>query len=274
MDTLLRITRWLPRRLAANALAVGLAFTLAGAGTPAHAGRTCENKPMDAVALAQGLALAEKVARQLDESGADVLVVARVGQDLSKHGLRYSHLGLAYREAGGWRVVHKLNRCSTAQAAVYRQGLAQFFLDDLHAYEAGVMPLAKALQPRLRAVLADNRQSAQLHTAAYSMVAYPWSTRYQQSNQWAAETLALAAEPMVHNREQAQAWLKFKGYQPTTLHLSTFTRLGARMTQAHIAFDDHPDARRYAGRIDTVTVDSVFDWLERSQFGGPLMGVR
>ena len=56
-----------------------------------------------------------------------------------------------------------------------------------------------------------------MHTRPYSMVSYVWGLRYQQSNQWALETLAAAVEPSIQGREQAQAWLRFKGYQPTTL---------------------------------------------------------
>ena len=76
--------------------------------------------------------------------------------------------------------------------------------------------------------LVDNARVARLDTPAYSMVAYPWSQRYQQSNQWAIETLALAEDPGASTREQAQAWLRLHGYEPTTLHLSAFKRLGAR----------------------------------------------
>ncbi|WP_300653569.1 DUF2145 domain-containing protein, partial [Hydrogenophaga sp.] len=105
---------------------------------------------------------------------------------------------------------------------------------------------------------------------AYNMLSYPWATRYQQSNQWALETLASAAEPGVSSREQAQAWLRFKGYQPTTLQLGALTRLGARVSSAHIAFDDHPNEKRFSDRIETITVDSVFDWLERARLAGPV----
>lgn len=45
-------------------------------------------------------------------------------------------------------------------------------------------------------------------------------------------------------------------------------RLGGRMTAANVAFDDHPDAKRFTDRIETVTVDSVFAWMERSGLGG------
>lgn len=41
----------------------------------------------------------------------------------------------------------------------------------------------------------------------------------------------------------------------------------ASTTSAHIRFDDHPNAQRFSSRIQTVTVDSVFDWLNRSGLG-------
>ena len=100
------------------------------------------------------------------------------------------------------------------------------------------------------------------------MLAYPWATRYQQSNQWAIETLAGALDDAASTRPRAQAWLQLHGYEPTPLHINAFARLGGRMTQANIAFDDHPTAKRYSDRIETVTVDSVFAWLQREGLGG------
>jgi hypothetical protein len=239
---------------------------------PAQAGRACEQNAPNAVAVERSLALAERTARRLDETGASVVVLARNGQDLSRYGLRWSHLGLAYRDDQNgktvWRVVHKLKHCGTAQAQLYRQGLAEFFLDDLHEYVAGYAVLAPAVQAHLLPLLADNARVTQLHTAAYNMVAYPWSQTYQQSNQWAIETLAMAEEPTADSRDRAQAWLRFKGYQPSTLHIGALTRLGARMSAANVAFDDHPNELRYADRIETVTVDSVFAWLARSGLAG------
>lgn len=247
----------------------------------AHAGRSCESvKPTPAV-IAKGMQLAERTAQALDASDARVVVLARVGQDLSKYGLRYSHLGLAYKSAEGpWRVVHKLNRCGTAEAAIYRQGLGEFFLDDLWRYEAAweipspqvqqqLLGLLSAPAPRLGEAL------ARWHTPAYSLVSYAWGQKYQQSNQWAIETIAAAMEPAtIRTRQQAQAWLQFKGYEPTTLRLGPLTRLGGRMGSANIAFDDHPNQKRFSDRIETVTVDSVFDWLPRAGLGSPVVRLK
>jgi hypothetical protein len=244
------------------------AVVLAAAATLAHAGRTCEAKPPEAANVQRAMTLAQHA------SGAQVVVLARVGQDLSKYGVSWSHLGLAYKDGAMWRVAHKLNQCGTAQAAVYRQGLGEFFLDDLHDYRAGLVVLAPALQDELLPVLRDNRRLAQLHTPAYSMVAYPWSQRYQQSNQWALETLASAHDPAAATRPQAQDWLRAQGYEPTTLRLGALTRLGARVTAANVAFDDHPNEKRFTDRIETVTVDSVFAWLNRSGLGEPVRVIR
>ena len=265
---------------AARTLVLALAVALGA--TQAQAGRTCDARPAEVAAVERGMELALRTARALDASGAQVVVLARAGQDLGRYGLRYSHLGLAYREApagqngvpGVWRVAHKLNHCGSAQAAVYRQGLGEFFLDDLFDYEAGVVVLSPEVQASLLPVLRDNQRLAQLHQPAYNMLAYPWAQRYQQSNQWAIETLAMAVEPAALTRERAQAWLQLKAYEPTVLRLGPVTRLGARATAANIAFDDHPSAKRFADRIETVTVDSVFAWLQRSRLGAAPMTVR
>ncbi|MBC7994610.1 MAG: DUF2145 domain-containing protein [Rhizobacter sp.] len=242
--------------------------------TLAHAGRSCEPKPPEARNVARAMVLAEHTARMLDASGAQVVVLARAGQDLSAYGLRYSHLGLAYRDGDRWRVAHKLNQCGSAVASIYRQGLGEFFLDDLHDYQAGVVILRPDVQAALRPALQDNQRLAQLHTPRYNMVAYPWAQSYQQSNQWAIETLAMAVDANATTRGRAQAWLQLQGYQPSTLYISAFKRLGARITAANVAFDDHPNDKRFSDRIETVTVDSVFAWLNRSGLGGPVQVVR
>jgi hypothetical protein len=253
------------------------------AGGPAHAGRSCETRKPTAASIERGLELAARTHQALEAAhgrdGTQVVFLARAGQDLSKHGLRYSHLGIAYRARDPqgqpvWRVLHKLNQCGTADAAIYRQGLGEFFLDDLWRHEAAWVVPARDVQERMAALLQDERRAVRLHHRPYSIVSYPWALKYQQSNQWAIETLAAAMEPGVASRTQAQAWLQLKDYRPTTLRLGPLTRLGGRMGAANVAFDDHPDAKRYSDRIETVTVDSVFEWLPRAGLGAAPVTLR
>ncbi len=247
---------------------------LASAAMHAQAGRSCDApKPPAPQMIVQGMNLAEKTWRALEaehaKSGAKVVVLARAGQDLSKYGLRYSHLGFAYRAPDRrWLVAHKLNTCGTAEASVYVQGLGEFFLDDLFRYQAAWVVPTKEVQDKLHAALLDKNRMQAMHIKPYSMVSYVWGTKYQQSNQWAIETLASAMEATIRTRDQAQAWLQFKGYTPTTLNIPPLTRLGGRITQANIEFDDHPSAKRFSDRIESVTVDSVFEWLQRSSLSG------
>lgn len=260
--------------LRSAALMVAVAAALLACG-PAAAGRTCEERPLTAQRLESGMALAQRTAAALEaehqRSGTRVVLLARAGQDLTRYGLQWSHMGFAYRTPEGpWHVAHKLNRCGTASADLYRQGLGEFFLDDPWRYEAAWTALDRTLQDTVYAAVTDGERVRAMHVRDYSMVSYAWGTRYQQSNQWVLETLAAAIDRTVASREQAQAALRLRRYEPAALRIGALTRLGGRMTAANIAFDDHPNEKRFADRIETVTADSVFDWLQRTGLGGRL----
>ena len=254
-----------------RSIAIALVIGLCCASI-AHAGRSCEPKKVSVQSIDQGLALAEKTMATLDATQADVVLLGRAGQDLSKYGLRYSHLSFAFRQPDGkgghvWRVVHKLNQCGTATSSLYRQGLAEFFLDDPWRHEAAYVVPSRAVQQQLLTLLQDEAAIVRLHHRPYSIVSYAWGIQYQQSNQWVTETLARALAPGIDPRERAQAWLMLRDYQPSTLHLGALTRLGGRMSASNVSFDDHPSEKRFSDRIETVTVDSVFHWLDRTGMG-------
>lgn len=233
----------------------------------AQAGRVCEVKPTRAGTFIAAMNLAEKTRSALDASNAQVALIARVGQDLSKYGLRYSHMAYARRDraSGRWTVVHELNECGTARSALYEQGLANFFLDDLFAFEADVLIPSPQSQARIMAML-ESGTPLRLHRARYNMLAYAFSTEYQNSNQWLLETYAASAsELQISDRSQAQAWLRLAGYRPLTVHVPAGARLGARLFSANISFDDHPFGRRAMGMIDTVVVESVLRFVRQRE---------
>lgn len=246
--------RWLTVACVALAMQSGVAI----------AGRSCEERVPDAAVVQKALTLAHEAQQKLSDAGAEVALIARAGQNLSQYGIRYSHFGFVWRDhpKGAWRVVHELNHCGTADSEIYDDGLGNFFLDDLWKMEAVILIPNRSTQQRL-ARLFSSRGHLALHNAHYNMVAYPFSTKYQNSNQWALEAFAAAEarDAVVSRRDQAQQWLRLSGYQPTELKLSAMTRLGARISKANIAFDDHPYELRWSDRIRTVTVDSVFRFV-------------
>ena len=231
----------------------------------ANAGTPCNEQKTDANNFVKAMKLAEDTRVALEQSGAAVAMITRVGQDLSQYGQRYSHMAWVWRDhpKGRWTVVHELNSCGTASSAIYDQGLANFFLDDLFEYEARILVPGAASQARIAAMLASPAPR-RLHSARYNMLAYAFSTEYQNSNQWVLETYAAASsEFVVDQRGKAQAWLKLAGYRPITVYVNATTRLGARLFRANVSFDDHPFGRRMAGQIDTVTVDSVLQFVRQ-----------
>jgi hypothetical protein len=259
------------RRLLAM-LILGAVF-LTGA---AHAGNACEEKKPQASDFIQGMALAQRTRAVLEASDAQVVLIARVGQDLSQYGLRFSHMAYAWRDhpQGRWLVVHELNQCGTAESRLFNEGLGNFFMDGMFAYEARVVVPSPEVQQRLAAMLASTAP-LRMHSPRYNMLAYPFKTTYQNSNQWLLESWAAAmSELPVNDRAQAQAWLKLANYQPITLHIPTMKRLGGRMFRANIAFDDQPFERRMAGQIDAVTVESVARFVHQVDRGARDIDIR
>jgi len=238
---------------------------LAWAGTP------CSDNAPKPASIQQAFAAAYRTHQRLEALQPQVALIARVGQDLSKYGLRYSHMAYVQKDAasGQWRVAHLLNGCNSNQSALWHEGLANFFLDDLFAYDALLVVPSPALQEKLQAIVGNDARLRAMHQPLYNMLAYPFSTKYQNSNQWVLELLtqglaqqaAMGAE--INSRKQAQQWLQLTNYQPSTLKLTPLTRLGARMFRANVAFDDHPDERRFSDQIDTVTVESLAAYIQR-----------
>lgn len=239
------------------------------------AGTVCSDAPPQPVSVQKAFEAAYRIHHRLETLQPKVALIGRVGQDLSKYGIRYSHIAFVQKDMGSgqWRVTHLLNACNSNQSALWHQGLANFFLDDLYAYDALLILPAPALQDKLLSVMNDGSSMKAMHQPLYNMLAYPFSDQYQNSNQWVLEVFAKALSQQanfvtpIDSRKQAQQWLKLTNYAPTTLKLSTATRLGARVFRANVAFDDHPTERRFADLIDTVTVESIAAYIKRIDTG-------
>jgi len=238
----------------------------------AFAATGCEPRYPTPAATQGMFDMAVRLERALDALEVhDTALLARGGQDLSRYGLEHSHLAIATRGAEGtWRVVHLLNRCRTAQSGLYREGLANFVGESALRSDVRVGVFDAALSRRLhQSLLPPASRALSLHEPRYSMVAYPFGTEYQNSNQWVLEVVADAAmDPgpgAATDREMVQQWLRREGYAPSRLHLKLHERIGARLFRKHVATTDHPARERIGGNYSVVTVESVFDFLkERS----------
>lgn len=243
----------------------------------ASAGQSCDEAPLSSAMVSKAMQTALNVTNVLDQRHDNVALLGRVGQDLSAYNLKYSHVGFIYRISpdAPWRVVHLLNACGTAESDLWYQGLGNFFLDDLFSYDSVAIIPPREVGDKLLKRFQNSSALRSVHSSHYSLVGYPFSTRYQNSNDWVLETLAAteAKDASVDSREQAQAWLRLAGYKPSEMQVGALKRLGGRLFKANVAFDDHPSELRYSNRIQTVTVDSIMQFLSRRNEGWQIIEI-
>lgn len=247
------------RRLAAAALLA--AAGLAQAGAPASSlPRGCD-RAIDVTATQQDrlLRFAAVVREALAGSGAEVALIARAGTDLSRFGLRYSHAGVALADGLDmpWAVRQLYYACAEGQPRLFDQGLAGFVSgsDDASVGYVRLLLLPPEAAAPLAAAARDKALALGLLNARYSANAYPFSTRYQNCNQWVAELLAAAIAGLA-TRDDAQAWLQREGYAPAPVHASPWLMLAGRFVP-WLHFDDHPAAQLDAGAVQTSLPDSL-----------------
>lgn len=244
------------RAAAALLLAATLGVAHAGSVVP----RGCD-RPLQVDAAQQDrlLRFAAVVREALAASGTPAALIARSGTDLSRFGLRYSHAAVALAEGLDmpWAVRQLYYDCVEQQPRLFDQGLAGFVVGSDNPRVGYVRLLL--LPPEAAAPLAvatrDKPLALDLLNARYSANAYPFSTTYQNCNQWVAELLA-AAWGGVRSREDAQAWLRSQGYAPEPVRASPWLMLVGRFVP-WLHFHDHPDDLLDAGQVQTSLPDSL-----------------
>jgi hypothetical protein len=243
-----------------------LTLFLGAAVCGALAGQPCPEKPADKREQVRNLELGTKVREQLEQNGATLAYVARAGIDLTQYGLVYSHVGLAWRDhpKGRWFTYHLLNTCGTRMSELVDQSLEDFFNVQLFSQDALVAVPSPEVQIKLMNTF-FSPLAPTLHERSYSMISSPFSPMYQSSNQWVLEVsaAALAPENAIHNRLQAQNWLKANGYMPFKAKVNPVLVVGSYLFSPHVRFDDHDEQESKTNLYLTTTVDSTLDFLQR-----------
>ncbi len=202
---------------------------------------------------------------ELDQSGHKAALMARSGLDLQRFGIRYSHAGVSLQASDNtpWSVRQLYYACDERQPRVYDQGISGFLLgtDNPNVGYISVVFLPEDKADELARAALDKRQALSVLGATYSANAYPFSTRYQNCNQWLIELLAMAwgqaqtpsdtGEPdaplttlpgPVDVRSQAQSWLKAQAYEPTDIDVGHRWLMWAGAFIPFVHTDDHTQA--------------------------------
>lgn len=223
-----------------------------------------DTAPRTVEELQQAVAAGSRLASELERTGARLAIVARVGSDQRRRGIRYTHAGLSLRDHpnGRWHFVHALNICAGGRSDLFDDGPVDFFLERPFAYDAWVVVPEPALQEALIALL-DAGVDRRVHEPRYNAIAHPASLRDQNSNQWLLELIALALDPRgSRDRAFAQLTLERLGYRPARVKLGFFGRVGARRMK-NASLRNHKFHALRAARYPYVSVGSIVRFLEQ-----------
>jgi len=288
----LAVTAMLGRR-GARLAASGLVWALAVGGTAVSAGspgpaagvgagaggassRYCDAESRLTVAHKDRLLrFAELVRGELERSGAEVAIISRTGLDLERWDIRHSHAGVSVRHGGdtAWSVRQLYYACDEGQPRIFDQGLAAFLFgaDQPTLGHVSVVLVPAAQTAPLRRAALDNRLALALLAGRYSANAYPFSTRYQNCNQWLAELLAAGwgdIAPGPQARGQAQAWLAARSYEPSVVDVGwRLVMWAGALFVPWIHNDDHPAQDLAAARY-RISLPAAVEGLVRAEAPG------
>jgi len=265
-----------------------LAFTTGNvranaSGTGCETSAPTKNEYEKAIQL--GFKTLFELERLYQQKGDEVVLIARVGSQAPAKRFakrlgdfwQYTHAGIAYRNhpLGKWTVVHLLNTCNKA-SSIFAQGLMRFSLDKPFRYSNAIGRLDRHLQDRLEEVVIDQDLAIKLHSRGdqYSSVSWPYSLKYQNSNEYILTTLVTAMAPannQPHNRQQAKLYFingpVGKHFEPEHVKVGFFERLGKAvgLGAGNASLDDHTLKERSTGRLEFVSVGSLFNVLQKME---------
>ncbi|WP_426167995.1 DUF2145 domain-containing protein [Pseudoduganella sp. R-34] len=252
----------LARHLIAACLALGW-----NAAAQAGGMMFCD-RPAKVTATAQDhvLRFAAVVKDELERSGATAAVVSRAGLDLARLGLRYSHAGLALKDNPNspWSVRQLYYACDEKRPRIFDQGMAGFVLgaeEPAHGHLSLVL-LPDEQARTLQAAALDAQTPLSLLAGEYSANAYAYSTRYQNCNQWLVELMASAWGAAAPRREDAQSWLRERGYQAESVAVGRTLVIAAHFVPL-VHVQDHPDEDLRAQTMRVSMPSSIEHFVHR-----------
>lgn len=258
--------------------AVLTCLVLAGSTDLRAGGREDPNRSPEVAAAGfdRLIRIAALIEKDLNTYDSSAVLLGRSSSGTERFGQEFGHAAFAMHSASGrWVVRHLYLAEKTDRATVpeiSEVGFGNYLFDSGYFDEGYVFALV--LPPpwgeRLRAAASNDALVLTLLNPDYSAIAHPYSTKYQNCNQWALEVTAAALadeSTPIANRTQAQEWLKQQGYQPTTLNINPLMKFAVRTWAAarHMTFpeDDHPPEAVAAGRYQITFPNSLAKFVQQ-----------
>jgi len=238
----------LSRLICRAACLAALGLLCAGQALAASSSVFCDRKvDLTAEQKNQLLNFTAVVKDQLQKSGDDMAIISRSGIDLDRFKIRYSHAGLTLKNSANtpWAVRQLYYGCDEEKPSIYDQGLSGFLIDhdNTSVPYVSLVFIPPPMGPALEKAATDNKTALSVLGQQYSANAYPFSTQFQNCNQWLLEVLAYAwghIESTGDYRADAQKWLKDNNYQPSNIDVKHRYIVWASHFVPLISNSDHP----------------------------------
>ena len=251
-------------------LAADWANASALTGASAAANFCDHTTPLSAGQQDRLLRFAAVVREELERTQGNAALISRSGIDLSRFGIRYSHAAIAWRGAdGAWTARQLYYACDEGRPRLYDQGIAGFAIgidSPAHGY-ISIVRLPTEAANALQATALDMPRALRLLAAKYSANAYPFSTRYQNCNQWVVELLATAWGELGDDpdlRERAQHWLRQANYAPEPVTVDSHWLMFASTFVPLVHMDDRPDDQIFSMKQE-VSLPSTLEAFVRQR---------
>ena len=194
--------------------------------------------------------------------------------------LKYSHVGFLLNNPTNQKasqVIHELKPCKGNDSTLFDQGLATFFIDNPYDYGAVIMVPNMEIQNRLYDLLTSNKPIMwSVHDSQYNLASLPFQVKYQNSNQWVLELLAMAQSPrssvdkwyanrsIDYMRTQIQTVLAQNNYTPTQVHLSGYYTLAKTFFAPEYINLEDQNYLQY-DLVELITVYSIQKYMQRNR---------
>lgn len=245
----------------------------AGSGLGAISQQFCDDTTTREVShQSRLLRFAGVVRDELNDSAESIALVSRSGLDLKRLGIYFTHSGITQREAGQsqWSVRQLYYACDEGRPRIFDQGMAGFLfgIDDPGGGSVSIILLPPEAADQLNQTVQNKSRALGLLATRYSANAYPFSSLYQNCNQWVIELLAAAWGELPDGqdlRERAQAWLASNAYAPEPVVVSShWLKLAANFSPM-IHLEDHPEPERYGLRFQ-VSLPRTIETFVRERY--------
>ncbi|MES2072611.1 MAG: DUF2145 domain-containing protein [Pseudomonadota bacterium] len=258
----------------ATALLAGAAQAQPGSSSTSTSSAFCDRtQQLTAGQQDRSLQFAAAVRDELNVRGDSTALISRSGLDLSRFHIRYSHAAVSWRDdRGGWSARQLYYACDEERPRIYDQGIPGFVtgIDDTSLAYVSIVSLPAAEASALRRASMDAPTALHLLAASYSANSYPFSTRYQNCNQWVMEMLAVAWGDLADGeglRGRAQHWLQEANYAPEPVEVGSHALMFASLFVPLLHLGDHPEDDRLAMRLK-VSLPSTVEAFVRERVPG------